>query len=95
MWTDALPLWPLVPFYAWLLWRSRGEPWFGAIAWWGGFLALGTFLTNPSPATRYLAPLELAVYFPVAVAAASILVRRSAKTHESTEGMNRPPTVER
>jgi hypothetical protein len=76
----TLPTWPLLPLYAWIISRCRGEAWFEAVAWWGAFLALGTLFTIPAPEPRrYLAPLELGIYFPVALAVICIL-RRSSKT---------------
>ena len=76
---DALPTWPLVPVFGWLLWRCRGENWFVPVAWWGGFLAIGTLVPIPSPETRYLAPLEIGLYFPAALCALHLLSRWGAR----------------
>jgi hypothetical protein len=70
---DALPLWPIVPVYLWLLWGRRREKWFGPIAWWSIFLLFGTLLTIPATETRYLAPLELGLYFTTALCLVSFL----------------------
>jgi len=91
LWTDALPVWPLVPFYGWLLWRCRREAWFGPVAWWGSCLALGTLLTIPSPVTRYLAPLELGLYFPAMLAVLHILARVSRATRPAASVDNARP----
>jgi hypothetical protein len=80
---DALPTWPLVPVYAWLLWRCRRERWLAPVAWWGGFLAIGTLVTIPSPVTRYLAPLEMGLYFPAMLCALHLVSRRGRGSKES------------
>jgi hypothetical protein len=92
---DCLPLWPLLPICAWLLWRCRREAWFAPVAWWGGFLALGTLLTIPSPEVRYLAPLELGVYFSAAVAVLCILARRLGAIHSRETASPRPSNTVR
>jgi len=70
---DALPLWPVVPVYLGLLWGRRREEWLQPIAWWSIFLVFGTLLTIPATETRYLAPLELGLYFATAVCVVSLL----------------------
>lgn len=77
--------WPLAPAVAFLAWHSRRQPWFPPLALWGGVLVFGTLAglahaRMMSP--HYLAPLELGLYFPVAlmvIAAARAAVPAPAK----------------
>jgi hypothetical protein len=73
-WTEfleqALFWWPMTPAIAFVVWRSRSKPWFAPVALWGGALFFGTIMQLAHTrmlSPHYLAPLELGLYFPVAL----------------------------
>jgi len=74
---------PILPVAVYSLWMSRREPWFPSVGLWALFLTVGvvTGMTGIRIATdRYLAPLEMGVYFPVSLAMLSLGRRLAAKT---------------
>jgi hypothetical protein len=68
---QALPTWPLLPLMLAVFFAAWRQPWFLPVACWGGALAIGTFFTIGVPVQHYLAPLELGLYFPAALALVS------------------------
>jgi hypothetical protein len=62
--------WPIVPVALYALWRCRKEPWFPVVGLWGLTLTAGMgagIMGLPFVVPRYLAPVELGVFFPVSV----------------------------
>jgi hypothetical protein len=60
--------WPFFPAGAYTLWASRKERWFPAVGCWAIFIIGGMLLgmiTIKVSTFRYIAPLEMAVFFPV------------------------------
>jgi hypothetical protein len=70
--------WPLLPLALYCLWVSRRERWFPAVGLWSIVIIVGTLAGMTGiriSAPRYLAPLEMAMYFPVSVVMLSLARR--------------------
>jgi len=80
--------WPFLPAGAYALWASRKEPWFPAVGCWAIFIIGGMLLGMMQikvATSRYVAPLEMAVFFPVALCVIALGRRHLAGAPERCE----------
>lgn len=75
----VVPCWPLLPLVATVVCRGRRAWWFWPVVSWGLALVVGTLATINQPLPRYVGPLELGLYFPVALVCLSINTRAGQK----------------
>ena len=64
----VVPSIALLPVLGVVAWRARAAWWFWPVVAWGLALAVGTLLTINQPLPRYVGPLELGLYVPIALA---------------------------
>jgi hypothetical protein len=79
---------PILPVGVYALWVSRKEPWFPSVGLWAAFLTVGVVLGMTGiriASDRYLAPLEMGMYFPISLAMLSLGRRLAACARPAAE----------
>lgn len=80
VWNHSVALWPIIPVALYACWSARKNAVLRPILWWGCFLFLGTLFSTNWKIPRYLGPVELGLYFPVALAMLLGIQRRCEET---------------
>ena len=80
--TSSFYWWPVLPMGALAVWACRREPWFPPVAFWSGFLSIGSamgLIEMRMLQERYTAPLEMGIYFLFAVCGITVARRYNAE----------------